>query len=144
MFPPPDLQWRKTRVTTSSPYIILLAHVSTLVFLQNSRLSFTYQILNNRSARLFHYNKLCPRGYTKSLRGGKIPVRNFPDTSAASTRNNEVVWGYPEAKQFGGTKFEVFGNTTNCTSFEAMLLQFTENPVRLHFYLEVPTSVGNY
>ena len=38
---------------------------------KNSRLSFTYQILNNRSARLFHYNKLCARGFTKSLRGGK-------------------------------------------------------------------------
>jgi len=38
---------------------------------KNSRLSFTYQILNNRSASLFHYNKLCTRGFTKSLRGGK-------------------------------------------------------------------------
>ena len=38
---------------------------------KNSRLSFTYQILNNRSARLFQYNKLCARGFTKSLREGK-------------------------------------------------------------------------
>jgi hypothetical protein len=57
---------------------------------KNSHLSFISQILNNRSARLFRYNKFCARGFTKSLRWGK-PVRNFPDASVASTRNNEVV-----------------------------------------------------
>jgi hypothetical protein len=30
----------------------------------------------------------------------------------------------------------LFGNTTNCISFEAMLLKFTENPLQLHYYLQ--------
>ena len=50
----------------------VVSRIRTGFLTKNSRLSFTYQILNNLFVRLFHYNKLCARGFTKSLRGGKF------------------------------------------------------------------------